>query len=93
MIKIQQVTIQSFPSVVTANRAEVSQISVIPGTGASGSVVLGNESAPDDKGVTHFVPATGNYTVAMTPDQYAAWGTDDDYAINCMLANLGLVRV
>ena len=30
--------------------------------------------------------------VAMTPEQYAAWGTDDQYAIGCFLANLGLTR-
>lgn len=93
MIPIQQVTLQSFPAVVTANRVEITQISVIPATGASGSVVLGNESSPDADGKTQFIPAQGAITVAMTPDQYAAWGTDDDYAINCLLANLGLVRV
>ena len=93
MIAIKQVTVSSFPEVVTANRAEVSQISVIPGVGASGSVVLGNESEPDAEGKTTFVPVTGSTTVAMTDAQYFAWGTDDNYAVDCLLANLNLVRV
>ena len=29
----------------------------------------------------------------MTPEQYALWGTDDDYPITCFLANLNLVAV
>ena len=93
MIAIQQVTVSQFPEVVTANRCEVSQISVLPGVGASGGVVLGNESAPDAEGKTTFVPCTGSTTVAMTAAQYAAWGTDDNYAVDCLLANLNLVRV
>jgi hypothetical protein len=28
--------------------------------------------------------------VAMTPEQYASWGNDDEYAINVFLTNLGL---
>jgi len=87
MIAIKQVTLSNFPAVVTASRAHVSQISVVPSVGASGSVVLGNEVDGN------FVAATGTYTAAMTAEQYAAWGTDDDYAVNCFLANLGLVRV
>lgn len=93
MIAIQQVTITQFPQPITANRCEVSQITVLPGVGASGSVTLGNESEPDAEGNTRFVPVQGAITVAMTEPQYKAWGTDDDYAVNCLLKNLGLVRV
>ena len=93
MIAIKQVTVTQFPEVVTANRCEVSQISVLPGIGASGGVVLGNESEPDAEGNTTFVPCTGSTTVAMTEPQYKAWGTDDTYAVDCLLANLNLVRV
>lgn len=93
MITIQPVQIQTFPAVVTADRCEVTQITVIPGVGASGYVVLGKESEPYEDGKTRFIPKQEPITVAMTPDQYAAWGTDDDYAINCLLHNLGLVRI
>ena len=87
MIAIKQVTLRGFPTAVTADRCEVRSITVFPGTGASGDVVLGNDVDGQ------FVPADGPVTVAMTAEQYAKWGADDDYAINCLLANLGLVRV
>ena len=91
MITIKPVQIQTFPAVVTADRCEVMQISVLPGQGASGSVVLGtSDLGPDDTEI--FRPLQGAITVAMTAAQYAAWGTDDDYAVNCLLGNLGLVR-
>ena len=93
MIAIQQVTVSSFPEVVTANRAEVSASMPLPGIGASGSIILGNESEPDENGNTHFIAATGSWTVSMTAEQYAQWGTDDSYAVDCLLANLNLVRV
>jgi len=92
MIEIKPVVITQFPETITATHCEVSSISVIPGKGASGSVVLGNESEPDADGNTHFVPATGSYTVAMTEPQYREWGTDDSYAIDCLLTNLGIER-
>lgn len=35
----------------------------------------------------------GSYaTVSMTPEQYVKWGTDDDYAVDCFIANLGLEK-
>ncbi len=87
MNAIQTVTLQSFPVVVTANRAVVDFANVIPGVGASAAVRLGTE---DEDG--NFVPAhSGSYTVAMTPEQYALWGTDDAYAVECFLTNLGAV--
>ena len=31
--------------------------------------------------------------VAMTAEQYANWGTNDDYAVDCFLQNIGVTRV
>lgn len=41
-----------------------------------------------------FIPCVGTAAVTsiMTPEQYAAWGTNDDYAVNVFLANAGLER-
>lgn len=92
IIEIQQVTVSSWPQTVTANRAQVSQIIVTPNNAASGHLLLGNEVA-DQLGNLIFVPVVNYTTVAMTPEQYAAWGTDDDYAIDCILTNAGLTRI
>lgn len=86
IISISEVTLQLFPEAVKANRANVTNIVVTPGVGASGQVVLGNLDAEGE-----FIPAhAGYYTVALTPEQFAAWGQDDGYAVACVLANLGL---
>lgn len=31
-------------------------------------------------------------SVQVTPEQYAEWGTEDDYIVNCFLENIGVVR-
>lgn len=86
IIPISEVTIELFPKAVKANRANVTNIVVTPGVGASGHVVLGNLDAEGE-----FVPAhPGYYTVALTPAQFAAWGQDDAYAVSCLISNLGL---
>jgi hypothetical protein len=33
-----------------------------------------------------------SYTLEMTPEEYAAWGTNDDYVINWALAKVGAQR-
>lgn len=88
--KIQQVTLspsyQAPP--VTADYAEVSFIGVPIGKdSASGTVNLG--IMVDDE----FVVCGGGMTVAMTGEQYKAWGTNDTYAVDCLIDNAGLVRV
>lgn len=44
----------------------------------------------------HLYDAGGNPLAAgmveTTPEQYAQWGTDDNYITECFLANLELVR-
>lgn len=44
-----------------------------------------------------LLDATGRLLVSgeveTTNEQYAGWGTDDNYITDCFLANLGLMRV
>jgi hypothetical protein len=87
MISIKPITLSAFPALVTADRAQVLQIEVIPGVQASGTLAFGTEDADGN-----FVALQSGMTVAITPEQYANWGTDDTYAINTLLANAGVER-
>lgn len=90
-VKIQPVTLT--PSYIqppqVADYAQVSNATIVFGKTASGSVVLGHMSEDEEPA---FVPDTGSTTIAMTDEQYAKWGEDDEYAIDCFLTNMGLVR-
>jgi len=70
-----------------ADYAQVSSATVILGQSASGSVVLGTLIEKV------FTPMTGSTTVAMTDEQYAKWGEDDEYAVACFILNMGLEPV
>jgi len=70
-----------------ADYAQVSSATVILGQSASGSVVLGKLIEKV------FTPMTGSTTVAMTDEQYAKWGEDDEYAVACFILNMGLEPV
>lgn len=88
MINIKPITITSFPEVVTVNRADVPSFTINKENienPASATVFIGVEQGED------FVQKAG-YTVSMTEEQYAEWGTDDEYAIDCFLTNLGIER-
>jgi len=88
MIKLKPVTINTLPGEVTIDRAQSSLIYIQMATPAkertaNGEVQLGTEVDGS------FVPAICK-TTAMTPEQYAAWGTDDAYATEVLCINLGL---
>jgi hypothetical protein len=92
MIKLKPVTINTLPGEVTIDRAQCSLVYIQMGTPAkertaNGEVQLGTEDAEGN-----FVPAISK-TAAMTPEQYAAWGTDDAYATEVLCINLGLEPV
>ena len=92
MIKLKPVTINILPGEVTIDRAESSLIYIQMATPAkertaNGEVQLGTEDAQGN-----FVFAISK-TAAMTPEQYAAWGTDDAYATEVLCINLGLEPV
>jgi len=92
MIKLKPVTINTLPGEVTIDRAQSSLIYIQMATSAkertaNGEVQLGTEDAEGN-----FVPAISK-TAAMTPEQYAAWGTDDAYATEVLCINLGLEPV
>ena len=92
IVAIKPVTLS--PSYVqppqVADYAQVSSATVILGQSASGGVVLGNMSSDE---VPVFQPLTGSTTVAMTDEQYAKWGEDDEYAVACFILNMGLEPV
>ena len=56
------------------------------GTSASTNITLGN--VVDEK--FQSCADTRQFSVAMTPEQYAKWGEDDAYAQNVFLENAGL---
>ena len=89
IVAIKPVTLS--PSYVqppqVADYAQVSSATVILGQSASGSVVLGTLIEKV------FTPMTGSTTVAMTNEQYAKWGEDDEYAVACFILNMGLEPV
>jgi hypothetical protein len=90
IVKIKPVTVSpSYEVPVIAEYAKVSTATVVFGKNASGNVVLGNMS--NDK-TPVFEALYGNTIVPMTDAQYAAWGTNDEYAIDCFLLNMGLER-
>lgn len=75
-----------------------------PNGGASASVRLGKAIddpafQPDPEDPDAPVPQVfvnllgGDITEAMTDEQFAGWGLDNEYAVDCILANRGLVRV
>lgn len=33
-----------------------------------------------------------NHTIDLTPDEYAAWGNDDNYIVDLLLSKLGLEK-
>ena len=89
IIKIKPVTLS--PSYIqppqVADYAQVSSATITFGKSASAGVVLGHMSADE---VPVFVPDTGSTTVAMTDEQYAKWGENDEYAVACFILNMGL---
>ena len=103
MIKIKPVLLSAYPDEVIADQCEVGPFSLNPGVGASASVRLGKaiddpSFRPDPEDPDAPVPQVfvnllpGDITEAMTPAQYSGWAQDDEYAIDCILANRGLVR-
>jgi hypothetical protein len=91
MISLKPVTIDLFPGSVTVDRAITQSVEMqlwkpIEVRTASGNVVLGTEV--DGK----FVGSLAKQS-SMTPEQYAAWGTDDAYATEVLCINLGLEPV
>ena len=50
----------------------------------------GVEGQPDTESSTHEVLASGNYPI--TAEQYAAWGNNNDFIENIVIAALGLER-
>jgi hypothetical protein len=89
LIKIKPVTLSpSFvkPAVV-ADYANVGGASIqFDPPGASGSVQLGTVDAEGN-----FLMLDGGATVAMTQEQFDAWGTDNDIAARQFVENYGLV--
>lgn len=87
-ISIKPVTVS--PSNVTpplvANAAQVSNVVLQLGESASAYVCLGVSGEEES-----FTLLTRS-TVPMTDTQYAKWGADDDYAVNCFLLNANLER-
>lgn len=88
IVPIQQTILTNFPTVKQATFANVTDIVVRPDAGASGHIVLGNL---EEDG--RFTPAhDGFYTVALTPEQFDAWGEDDNYAVSCLIDNIGIYQ-
>lgn len=90
-IKINPVTLSPshISPAIIADHAQVSGAFINFAAGiASAQVALGTL---DDAGAFKNLQ-DGAATVAMTPEQYAQWGTDDNYAVDCFIANLGLVK-
>lgn len=79
-MKIQITPVSVFPA--TATQVEFLPAEVQFGVGARSQYILQDANGSN---------LTSEW-VAMTPEQYAQWGTDDQYAINCFLTNLGLTR-
>ena len=85
-IQIKPVIISKYPVEVIATYCAVPQVIVNTGSTAFGTVLL-------------FSELDGEYTKvlevasAMTDEQYLAWGTDDNYAVNVLIANANLTRV
>lgn len=89
MIEIIPVTITNFPELIAADRAVVPSFTINKENIESPASATVNVGSEDKDG--NFIQK-GGWTVAMTAEQYADWGTDDTYAIDCFLTNLGLER-
>jgi len=87
-VAIKPVTVS--PSNVTppviANAVQITNVDLQLGKSASAYVCLGVLGESES-----FTLLTRS-TVAMTDAQYAKWGADDDYAVNCFLLNANLER-
>ena len=81
IIYIQPVNV-SWPN-VQANKINIGSVLITLGGGASCTY-----SFLDANGNTVFMGGQA----ALTDEQYAAWGQDDAYFINCILSNLGLTQ-
>lgn len=79
-MKLQITPVSVFPS--TATHIEFLPAEVQFGVSARSQYILQDEAGAN---------LTSAF-VAMTDEQYANWGTDDAYAIDCFLTNLGLTR-
>ena len=77
-MKIQITPVQIFPN--TATQIEFLPAEVTLGVGARSQYILQTESGQN---------LASNW-VAMTPEQYAQWSINDDYAAKCFLENLGI---
>lgn len=77
-MKIQITPVQIFPN--TATQIEFLPAEITLGVSARSQYIL-----QDADGVN-----LASAWVAMTPEQYANWGSNDDYAVACLLQNLGL---
>lgn len=104
-IQIKPVTISKYPVEVIATYCAVPQLTVNTGSTAFGDVILYSKSmltipsSVDEEGNEKTYPDEEVYTrvltvaSAMTDEQYLAWGTDDNYAVNVLIANANLTRV
>lgn len=79
-MKIQISPVSVFPA--TATQIEFLPVEVTLGQSARSQYILQDENGAN---------LTSAF-VSMTPEQYAQWGTDDEYPITVFLANLGLTR-
>ena len=89
---IKPVTLATFPEVVTATVAQVDEVRCTLGANAVGMVTLGNIVKVDGDPTRFQVCPGGAISSTMTEAQYAKLGEDDEYAGNCLIDNLGLVR-
>lgn len=89
MINIQPITITSFPNEVLADKVVINSFTITKENiefPASCNLEVGIAD------INGNFQSLGNYVSAMTAEQYAEWGTDDEYAIDCFLTNLNITR-
>lgn len=79
--------IQIQPTQVFGNKT-ATQIEFMPASLTFGESASSNYALMDVDGLNLVCSS-----VSLTAEQYAAWGTDDTYAIDCFLSNLGLQRL
>lgn len=73
----------------TATHVEVRVVQIELGVKARGAYELQQEDLTDPKHPRYVSLTTGQQD--LTPEQYAAWGTDDNYFARTIVQNAGLI--